>query len=162
MNSSVRVREDQGYSALERRLLNDFQHDFPLCERPFAVLAERLGVSEQQVLDGLADLQARGIVSRIGPVFRPNRIGASTLVATRVPEDRLEAVADMISAHPEVNHNYQRDDEFNLWFVVTAENGERLQQVLDDIRRETGCRLLDLPMEEDYFLDLGFDLRWPA
>ncbi|WP_297528209.1 Lrp/AsnC family transcriptional regulator [Thiohalobacter sp.] len=160
MNSPVRVRENDGYSELERHLLNDFQRDFPLCERPYAALAEQLGVSEQAVLDCLADLQARGVISRIGPVFRPNRIGASTLVAARVDEGRLEAVADMVSAHPEVNHNYQRDDEFNLWFVVTAENAERLQQVLDDIGRETGCRLLVLPMEEDYFLDLGFDLRW--
>lgn len=147
-------------SSLEQRLLNDFQHGLPVEPRPFARMAEALGVSEQAVLDGLQGLQQDGTVSRVGPVFRPNRVGVSTLAALAVPAPDLAEVAALVSAYAEVNHNYEREHEFNLWFVVTAPDRPRLQAVLDEIAARTGLQPLDLPMLEDYFIDLGFRLQW--
>ncbi len=143
---------------LERRLLNDFQHDFPLVPNPFAVLAERLGVSEGDVLASLEALQQRGMISRIGPVFQTHRVGASTLAAMPVPTGRLEAVAQLVSRYAEVNHNYEREHAFNLWFVVTAATRTRVTEVLEEIRATTGLQVLDLPMEESFHIDLGFRL----
>lgn len=143
---------------LERRLLNDYQRDFPVSSAPFADVAQDLGIDEQEVLDALASLEKRGMVSRVGPVLRPNHIGASTLVAISVPESRLAQVARFVNAYPEVNHNYEREHEFNLWFVVTASDRDRINQILLEIRRRTGLRVLDLPMEEAYHIDLGFPL----
>jgi len=148
------------FSDLEKRLLNDFQRDFPLGPRPYAVLAERLGVSEPDVLAALARLQEQGAISRVGPVFRPNRVGASTLAAMAVPAERLEAVAALVSAYPEVNHNYERTHRYNLWFVVTATDRTRLDGVLADIEARSGLPVLDLPLQEDYHIDLGFELQW--
>lgn len=145
---------------MERQLLNDFQHGLPLTPRPFARLAESLAVSEQQVLDGLQRLQDSGAVSRVGPVFRPNTLGVSTLAALAVPSAQLTEVAALVSAYPEVNHNYEREHDINLWFVVTAPNQQRLHAVLEEIAERTGLALLDLPMLEDYFIDLGFRLQW--
>ncbi|RMG38434.1 MAG: Lrp/AsnC family transcriptional regulator, partial [Gammaproteobacteria bacterium] len=65
-----------------------------------------------------------------------------------------------ISARPEVNHNYEREHHFNLWFVVTAEDRRHLEGVLAEIEAETGLPVLDLPMLEDYFIDLGFRIQW--
>lgn len=143
---------------LEFRLLNDYQHDFPLTPAPFAAVGETLGVSEDAVLAGLSGLQARGAVSRVGAVFRPRSIGASTLAALAVPEHDLERVAQLVSAYPEVNHNYQREHHYNLWFVVTAPDELALQRVLREIEERSGCRVLFLPLVEDYHIDLGFDL----
>jgi DNA-binding Lrp family transcriptional regulator len=143
---------------LEFRLLNDYQHDFPLVAAPFAAMAAALGVSETDVLDTLARLQERGTVSRVGAVFRPRSIGASTLAALAVPEGELERVAQMVSAYPEVNHNYQREHHYNLWFVVAAPDELTLQRVLREIEEQSGCRVLFLPLMEDYHVDLGFDL----
>lgn len=143
---------------LEFRLLNDYQHDFPLVAAPFATMAAALGVSETDVLDTLARLQERGTVSRVGAVFRPRSIGASTLAALAVPEGELERVAQMVSAYPEVNHNYQREHHYNLWFVVAAPDELALQRVLREIEERSGCRVLYLPLVEDYHIDLGFDL----
>jgi DNA-binding Lrp family transcriptional regulator len=143
---------------LELRLLNDFQHDFPLTPAPFAVLADALGVSEVAVLTALTRLQTQGAVSRVGAVFRPRSIGASTLAALAVPERDLERVANLVSAYPEVNHNYQREHHYNLWFVVTAPDELALQRVLHEIEERSGCRVLFLPLVEDYHIDLGFDL----
>ena len=148
------------YSDLEKHLLNDFQRDLPLSSRPYAELAARLGVTEEQVLATLEDLQAQGAISRIGPVFRPHKVGASTLAAMAVPAARLDAVAELVSAYPEVNHNYERGHRFNLWFVVTAPDRARLDAVLGEISARTHLTVLDLPLLEDYHIDLGFDLQW--
>jgi len=145
---------------LERRLLNDFQDGLPLSERPYAAIAERLGSSEGEVLHALAGLQAEGFISRVGPVFRPNRVGASTLAAMAVPAERLEDVAQRVSAYAEVNHNYEREHAFNLWFVATAPDRARLWEVLSEIEAHTGIPVMDLPMIEDYFINLGFPLQW--
>jgi DNA-binding Lrp family transcriptional regulator len=148
------------YSQLEQRLLNDFQHGLPLSPTPYADIAKSLGVDECTVIDSLDRLQREGVVSRVGAVFRPNRVGVSTLAAMAVPEEQLESVAEIVSGFDEVNHNYERDHHFNLWFVVTATDTERLQQVLLEISDRAGHAVMDLPMEQDYFIDLGFDLRW--
>ena len=145
---------------LDQRLLNDFQRGLPLTARPYAAMAEKLGVSEQEVIDRLGALQQAGAVSRVGAVIRPHSVGVSTLAAMAVPADRLDEVAAMISAYPEVNHNYEREHHFNLWFVVTADREQRLREVLADMERRSGLKVLDLPLLEDFHIDLGFDLRW--
>ncbi len=147
------------FSPLEQHLLNDFQRDLSLSATPYADMAEQLGVSEKDVLDSIQSLQDRGVISRVGPVFRPNRIGVSTLAAMSVPADELECVARIVSAFPEVNHNYERDHLYNLWFVVTASSEEHLDIVLYEIEQHTEQTLMSLPMLDDYFIDLGFTLK---
>lgn len=148
------------YSELERSLLNNFQQGFPLCERPYAEMAQQLGVSEQQVIDTLQQLQSRKVVSRIGPVFRTGRIGASTLAAMAIPPTRLDEIAALINSYEAVNHNYEREHEFNLWFVATAADETQLLAILTDIEQRSGIRVMRLPMLEDYHIDLGFELQW--
>jgi len=146
--------------AIDRRLLNDFQSGFPLVPRPFAEIADRLGVGESEVIARIERLAAAGAVSRVGPVLRPRQVGTSTLAAMAVPEDRLEEVAELVNGYREVNHNYQRTHRFNLWFVLTAADEGRLTAVMDEIEDRTGIAVLDLPMLEEYHIDLGFPLQW--
>ncbi|HUX91119.1 MAG TPA: Lrp/AsnC family transcriptional regulator [Gallionellaceae bacterium] len=143
---------------LELHLLNDFQRDFPLVHAPFGVLAERLGVSETEVLKTLTQLQTGGKVSRVGAVFKPHSIGYSTLAALAVPAGELDGIAALVNGYIEVNHNYEREHHYNLWFVITAVNEARVLQVLSEIERRTGYEPLYLPMLEDFHIDLGFDL----
>lgn len=144
---------------LERRLLNDYQRDFPLEPRPFARIAGDLGVSEDEVLATIARLGEDGVIGRVGAVVRPNTIGASTLAAMAVPADRLEEVAEVVSARPEVNHNYEREHGLNLWFVVTGPDALSIEGVLAEIERDTGLEVVHLPLVEAYNVDLGFDLQ---
>ncbi len=148
------------YSKLEQRLLNEFQQGLPLSPTPYADMAERLGVYETSVLENLQRLQTEGAISRVGAVFRPNRVGVSTLAAMAVPQEKLESVAALVNEFAEVNHNYERDHRFNLWFVAVAADEENLQATLKQIEKLSGFEVMDLPMEEDYFIDLGFELRW--
>ena len=144
---------------LEFKLLNDFQRDFPLVARPYAELAHRLAVDEVTVLEVLKSMQERGLVSRIGAVFRPNVVGVSALAALAVPLKRMDDVAARVSAHPEVNHNYQREHHFNLWFVVTASSAEYLSALFLEIETACACGpVLVLPLLEQFHIDLGFSL----
>jgi len=154
------MREASEITALDRTLLDGFQRDFPLEPRPFARIAECLGIGEDEVIERLRLLQDAGLVSRVGPIFPPNRIGVSTLAALAVEPERLEEVAALISALPEVNHNYEREHHFNLWFVATAPNRVHLDRVLEEISERTGLEVLDLPMIQDFHIDLGFRLQW--
>lgn len=144
--------------AFEFRLLNEFQRDFPLCSAPFAELAGRLGVAEKVVLSSLEKLRREGKISRVGAVFAPKRIGASTLAAMAVPANQLDAVAAAVNRFPEVNHNYEREHRYNLWFVVTAGSEGRLLATLAAIEKAAGYRLLSLPLLEEFHIDLGFPL----
>jgi len=145
-------------AAVERRLLDAFQRDFPLCERPWAEIARRLGVGEPDVLATVARQLSEGVLARVGAVFRPNVIGASTLAAIAVPPDRLHAVAAIVSARSEVNHNYAREHPVNLWFVAAAADANALRDTLDAIERDAGLPVMRLPLVRDYWIDLGFPL----
>lgn len=143
---------------LDFRLLNEFQRDFPLEVAPYQVLAQALGCDEATVLNALRRLQQQGAISRVGAVFSPRRIGASTLAALAVPPKRLDAVAEIVSSYPEVNHNYERENAWNLWFVATAPDVAHLERTLAGIVTATDCPLIRLPLEEEFHIDLGFDL----
>ena len=147
---------------LDKRLLNNFQKEFPVTPAPYAEIAEQLGSDEATVLQRLEILSKRGYISRIGPVFKPNGIGISLLAALAVPVDRLTEVADLISAYEEVNHNYEREHPYNLWFVLTAQDTDRLDFITNEIEQRTGLSLLQLPLLEDYHIDLGFELQWQS
>lgn len=140
-------------------LVNDWQRGFPLVSRPYAELAHSLGVSEAAVISRLKRLADAGTVSRIGAVFRAHALGWSTLAAVSTPGNRIDDVAKVINGFPEVNHNYEREHAFNLWFVATAPSRERVAEVLTEIGRAAGSTVLDLPMLENFHIDLGFDLR---
>ncbi len=150
----------RAFSRLERRLLNEYQQGIPLTPTPFADIARELGVYERTVLETLQRLETEGVIGRVGAVFRPNRVGASTLAAMAVPAAELERVAAIVNEFAEVNHNYEREHRYNLWFVVVAPDTESLAEVLESIERRSGYPLLDLPLEEEFFIDLGFDLQW--
>lgn len=145
--------------ALDLRLLNGYQRGFPLEERPFAAVGAREGLAEDEVIWRYRRLAQTGFVSRIGLVFRPNAAGASTLAAMAVPPERLEAVAACVNARPEVNHNYEREHRYNLWFVLAAPSTAQVQAAIAGIEAEAGLPVLSLPLEEEYHIDLGFDLH---
>jgi DNA-binding Lrp family transcriptional regulator len=145
-------------SQLDFELVDRFQRDLPLMSRPYAEMGEQLGVSEWTVIAQLARLRSAELVSRVGAVFRPHSIGCSTLAALAAPPADLDRVAALVNAYPAVNHNYEREHRFNLWFVVAAGNAEAVEAVLLDIEQRTGLGVLRLPLVRDFHIDLGFPL----
>ncbi len=142
----------------DRKLLNKIQKNFPLHPEPFKLLSEELGIPEQEILQRLQELESQQVISRFGAVFNHHRAGASTLAALAVPEQEIEAVAAFVNTFVEVNHNYQREHDYNLWFVVNATDQPSVERVLEKITAKFDYPLLNLPMVKGYHIDLGFPL----
>lgn len=143
---------------LHQALLNDWQRDFPLRAQPFDELARSLTVSPDEVIDAYRHLQHDGAVSRIGGVWSAGAGGAAMLCALAVPPDQLSHVALVVNHTPGVNHNYEREHRFNLWFVITGQDRATVHHHVDEIERRSGLSALRLPMRRAYRIDLGFDL----
>lgn len=146
-------------SVSEQKLVDRWQRDFPLVERPFAVAGQPVGLDEPATIATFERLLGSGVISRIGAVVRPHTVGASTLAAMRVPPHDLERVAAIVSNSPFVNHNYEREHEINLWFVVTGPNPGTIAETLERLAAQTGLPVIDLPLLQAYHLDLGFALQ---
>ncbi len=143
---------------LERRFLNEYQQGFPLHSNPWQTIAKRLQVTEKEVLQCAKRLQKKGLISRIGAVLAHQKVGASTLAAVSVAKQDIEHAAMCINQFEGVNHNYLRDHHYNLWFVVTGENQHVIDSILQQIEQQLKVPVLNLPMEKDYHIDLGFPL----
>ncbi len=140
---------------VQRRFLNGWQGGFPLAERPFAEVAERIGCTELGLLGAVGDLLESGLLSRFGPLYDASALGgAQTLAALEAPEAEFERIAGQVNAFPEVAHNYRRGHRLNLWFVVAAPDRGRVEQTLGEIEAVTGCRVLALPKLREFRLGL--------
>ncbi|MBB3190355.1 AsnC family transcriptional regulator [Halomonas cerina] len=148
------------FDTLDRRLIDSYQRGLPVCTRPFHTVAERLGTSEAEVIARLERLQSLGVLSRVGPVFDHTRAGASLLAAVAVPESERDAFAALINAAPGVNHNYAREHDYNLWFVMTAPDAPELEARLETLEVRLGVPVLRLPMLEGFHIDLSFPIPW--
>ncbi|MCA0176880.1 MAG: Lrp/AsnC family transcriptional regulator [Proteobacteria bacterium] len=140
-------------------LLNNWQHDFPLVARPFEAIAAATGRSADAVMATYAEHFGAGRISRIGGVFAGRAGGDAMLAAMAVPPADLARVAAIVSAHPGVNHNYEREHRHNLWFVLTGASAAAVDAALADLEARTGLPALALRMVRPYHIDLGFDLH---
>ncbi len=148
---------------LDAAIVDGYQSGFPLGERPFQSIATAVGATETTVLTRFRRLADEGFFRRVGPVLNPPVIGSSTLAAVRVPEDHITSVARFINGFDRVNHNYRRDHEWNIWFVVTAESLEKRTEILDAVAARAGPDLR-LPLRTEFYIDLAFPVvnedRW--
>jgi DNA-binding Lrp family transcriptional regulator len=142
-------------------ILNALQDDLPLVSRPWKAIADRLNISETDMIDRMKNLKESGIIRDISPVLESRSLGlhAATLVALHVPEERLEEIAAVISSYAEVSHNFQRDHYYSLWFTLAAQNEEGIQRVLHEILHQTGIPasdVLDLPTTKKIKINVRF------
>ena len=141
--------------ATDCRIIDTLQGGFPLCERPFAAAAAELDIAEDALIARIDCLHRDGTLTRFGPLFDAEKLGgAFTLAAMQVPAADFERVAAQINASPEVAHNYERDHELNMWFVIATETPEAIAGVIGRIERATGLAVLAFPKEREFFLEL--------
>ena len=148
--------------AADKALIDSYQRGLPVCERPYQAMARNLGLTENEVIRRLAALKEQKVLSRVGPVFEHSQAGASLLAAVAAPPEQIDAVAARINLAPGVNHNYAREHQYNLWFVMTAADQRTLKGRLDELEQQLGLPMLRLPMIEGYHIDLGFKIDWEA
>jgi siroheme decarboxylase len=145
---------------LDRELLNAVQWDFPLEPRPYAALAERLGVTEPEVRARVEHVKDAGVLRQLSAIFDTRALGySSALVAAKVDPDRIDEAAAVISAHPGVSHNYKRNHAYNLWYTIAVPPGESLEEHVDVLHRESGALVTRrLPTLKLYKIGVKLDM----
>ncbi|WP_126452200.1 Lrp/AsnC family transcriptional regulator [Sulfuriflexus mobilis] len=140
---------------IDRKIINTLQTGFPLSEEPYAEVADQLGVSEKDLLNRLSGLLENKVLTRFGPMYDAQKLGgAFSLVAVRVPEGDFHRIAEIVNSYPEVAHNYQRDHDFNMWYVLATETPEKINEVNYDIEQRTGLKVFNMPKLDEYYIGL--------
>ncbi len=144
--------------AVDRDIINNLQGGFPVCERPYAEAAARLGLSEDELIARLETLLAQGTLTRFGPMYHAERLGgALTLAAMKIPPAEFDRVTEIVNSFPEVAHNYARDHVLNMWFVLATETPAEIQRVIASIEHQTGYVVHNMPKIEEFFVGLRFE-----
>lgn len=141
-----------------KRILNSIQVDFPIHPRPYKVIAEKLGLTEDELIERVSRMKGDLLIRRIGGNFSPDRLGYhSTLCAAQVDEDKVELFTKTVNRFPGVTHNYRRDHKFNIWFTFIAQSVETIEKNLETIARETGVTtILNLPATHVFKISANF------
>ena len=140
---------------IDRRLINALQGDFPLVAEPYQLVAEALGLDETEVLRRIDSLLERNVLTRFGPMFQIERAGgAFVLAAMRVAEAEFERIAGQVNAFAEVAHNYRREHELNMWFVLATATPQGIADTIAAIEAKTGLPVFAFPKEREYFVEM--------
>ena len=152
--------EAANLDVIDRRIIDGLQGDFPICERPYQVAAERLGISEEELLQRLDRMLETRVLTRFGPMMQIERVGGSfVLAAIAVPEADYERVAAQVNALPQVAHNYRREHLLNMWFVLATETLAGIGEAIARIEADTGLPVHAFPKEREYFVEMKLAAR---
>ncbi len=144
---------------LDRKIINELQRNFPVCDHPYAVVAEELETTETELLSRLQRMLDEKLLTRFGPLYNAERFGgAVSLCAIAVQEDEFDLITEKVNTFPQVAHNYQRDHELNMWFVLATETQKELDETIKEIEADTGLPVLNMPKLEEFYVGLHFEI----
>ncbi|MBW2306131.1 MAG: AsnC family transcriptional regulator [Deltaproteobacteria bacterium] len=144
---------------IDRKLLNLIQRNFPLTPEPFARIGQQMGLAEEEVIQRIRRLKTLNVIHRIGASMNSRRLGmVGSLCAARVPENRVKHFVGVVNSHPGVTHNYRRNHTYNVWFTLTAESLEEIEEFLEEVRERTGVKeIVNLPSLRTFKIKVQFD-----
>ena len=145
---------------LDKKILDAIQHEIPIKNHPFTNIADQLGKTEEEVLRRIKQLIENKIIRRIGGSFDSQKLGyRSVLIAAVVPGEKLDKIAAIINRYTGVTHNYRRDHTYNLWFTLTASSEKRMDELLEQMKEETGIKkMFPLPALKKYKISVYFNM----
>lgn len=147
-------------------ILDSLQDEFPLTSRPYRVLADRIGITEEECIYRISRLDERGVLRNISPVLESGSLGmhAGTLIAFHVPQEKVHEIAEIVNLYPKVTHNFIREHYYSLWFTLIGEDYVSVQKILTEILEKTGVPdhdILNLVSVKKYKADVRFPLNEP-
>ena len=145
----------------DKELLQLLQDNFPVEKRPWTNLGKILGIPEEEVLSRIQRLSSDGFIRKLRTILDAKKLNtcSSTLMAMKVPEEKMEGVVNVVNEYMSVTHNYRREHDYNLWFTVTTCGSKDLGSTVDEIIRRTGIPehdILDLPTTSVFKIDVRF------
>ena len=148
---------------LDKKIIDELQNDFPLEQRPYDIIARRLGVPVEKLFVRIEAMVQSGLIRRLGFSFNSRELGyASTLAAISVEDVRIDLATELINSFSEVTHNYLRDGRFNIWFTLVAADENRIDEILTEIKSQLELEdssVVNLPAEKLFKLDARFKLE---
>lgn len=141
-----------------REILNNIQVDFPIHSRPYKIIADKLGLGEEDLIQRIKQMKKDLLIRRIGSNFSPDRLGYhSTLCAAEVPDDKIKLFTETVNQYSGVTHNYKREHAFNIWFTFIAPSVETIEYSLKQISLATGVEtILNLPATRVFKISANF------
>jgi len=146
---------------IDKKLLNLIQKDFPLTSRPFLEIANTLNIEEQEVINRIKRLKSLNYIRRIGGIFSSKKLGyVSRLLAAKVNDEKFYKVAKKINQYQRVTHNYRRNHKFNLWFTLITKSESKLKQIINEISKIEGIKVLrEFPIKRSFKLKVNLDMK---
>jgi DNA-binding Lrp family transcriptional regulator len=138
------------FTSLEKRIIHDLQKDLPVVRRPFAVVAERLGVSEDELVEKVREFAAEGMIRRFGATLRHQHSGfsANAMVVWEVEPELLEEIGAVFASFREVSHCYQRpalpDWPYRLFTMIHGKSREECREIAKGMAVKAGVKSYDL------------------
>jgi DNA-binding Lrp family transcriptional regulator len=144
---------------IDKKIINHLQGGFPIDENPWQILSERLHINAETLIERIQLMQDAGFISRFGPLYHAEKMGGGlTLAAIKVEANQYDDITEIVNSFDEVAHNYERDHELNMWFVVATETEPQVGQVIEKIQQQTGHRVYNMPKLQEYFLGLKLEV----
>ena len=145
--------------SIDRTIINHLQGGFPVTENPWDELSRQLDISVDEMICRIERMTSAGILSRFGPIYNAEKMGGGlTLAAIKVEPERFDEITEIVNSFAEVAHNYARNHELNMWFVIATETPEQIAEVISNIEKQTGLTVFNMPKQEEYFLELKFEV----
>ena len=147
--------------AVDKKMLNIIQTKFPIVQSPYEAIGKEVGASETDVILRIGNLKKEGIIRRIGATFDPRKLGfVSSLCAAKVPSDKIKKFVEVVNSYSGVTHNYERDNEYNIWFTFIDESMEEIENKLKEISKKTGIKdVKNLPTVRFFKIRVDFDME---
>ena len=127
---------------MENELLFEMQNAFPMTQKPFKEVAEKLNITEDEVLTLVQKLKDEKIIRQTSAIFDTKRLGyKSSLVAFKVAKEKIDEASEIINRHPGVSHNYLRNHDYNIWFTMAVAPDSKLglEKTIEILKEQTGA-----------------------
>ena len=142
---------------LDKKIISFIQGDLPLDKRPFALVAEKAGISEKEYIERIQNLKKSGIIRRFGATLRHQEAGFSSnaMIAWLVPDDRIDEVGEILAQFKEITHCYQRNPQsdwrYNLYTMVHGSSRDECYKMAERMSRSAGIDEYTLLFSEKEF-----------
>jgi siroheme decarboxylase len=142
---------------LDKKIIGFLQKDIPVEPVPYKILADQLGISEDEVLSRIMVMVNEGVIRRLGATLYHQEAGfnANAMVAWIVPEEEVDKIGLVMAGFREVTHCYhrrpQRDWRYNLFTMIHGESREECHEIARKISEKTGVNDYSLLFSEKEF-----------
>lgn len=143
-------KKESGLSSMDKKIIHELSGDLGAGPKPFEELGQRLGISEEQVLQTIHRLRREGYLRRFGATLRHQQSGfsANAMVAWKVEDERIDKVGEILASFPEVTHCYHRPAvstwKYNIYSMIHCPSEEDCRALADRMSKKTGITEFEL------------------